>query len=124
MVALLLCLNAIGQIKDNESLVSGNTQLEIRQKDPVEVHELIVKDQDELVHLSNDFKDKAYQHAENLTGFGIRNAGSSGVVKTVAYLKDYFASLNLQTKVDTFRFQSWERSERTTLPGGSNIPGK
>lgn len=59
----------------------------------------------DLVTLPAGFKDRAYVHVCNLASFGIRNAGSSGEAKTIAYLNNYFTALNLETKIDTFGFQ-------------------
>lgn len=65
----------------------------------------------DLVQLPSSFKDKAYGHVSNLTQFGERNTGSSGEVKTIAYIKNFFTALNMETKIDTFSFQSYEAKD-------------
>jgi hypothetical protein len=80
--------------------------------------------QGSLVHLPGDFKDRAYHHVSNLEGFGIRSAGTTGETKTMAYLNNYFSSLNLVTKIDTFDFQSYAANEIHVIEGDNKISFK
>jgi len=58
----------------------------------------------ELIKLPNEFKDNAYNHVKQLSGFGIRNPETKGGIETINYLVKYFRDLNLQPVKDTFQF--------------------
>lgn len=75
----------------------------------------------DLIDLPIGFKDHAYHHVSKLTGFGMRSEGSSGEAKTIAYLKDYFSSLNLVPKIDTFDFQSYTADHIAVIAGDQKI---
>ena len=57
------------------------------------------------VDLPVDFKEKAFQHVQDLVGFGIRNAGTKSEKQTVEYLMDFYKKLHLSPQTDTFDFE-------------------
>lgn len=69
----------------------------------------------ELVNLPIDFKENAYSHVIQLASFGTRNAGSKGETQTIRYIQDYFASLNLDSSIDTFEFKGFVATDIQVL---------
>jgi hypothetical protein len=57
------------------------------------------------VDLPPDFRERAFQHVQDLVSFGIRNAGTKSEQQTVDYLLDFYKNLQLNPRIDTFGFE-------------------
>jgi acetylornithine deacetylase/succinyl-diaminopimelate desuccinylase-like protein len=68
-----------------------------------------------------DFKIKAFDHIKKISSFGFRKAGSDAEEKTIKYLVNYFGSLGLDTKIDTFNYKAYELSDINLLINGDKL---
>lgn len=69
----------------------------------------------ELISLPADFKENAYSHVSHLANFGTRGATLKGETATIQYIQEYFASLDLNTNIDTFDFQGYVATNMQVL---------
>lgn len=59
----------------------------------------------EQLDLPEDFQEKAYEHVQNITSFGVREAGSDAEASTIDYILKYLGQSGIEAKKEEFRFQ-------------------
>lgn len=57
--------------------------------------------------LPSDFKEKAFSHVEKLAGVGTRAAGTENEAKAIQYIKENFEKAGLDTRVESFEFETF-----------------
>ena len=67
------------------------------------------------VDLPPDFRERAFQHVQDLVSFGIRNAGTKSEQQTVDYLLDFYKNLQLNPRIDTFGFEYFSAKNISVL---------
>jgi hypothetical protein len=76
------------------------------------------------VELPADFKEKAFQHVQDLASFGIRNAGTKSEKLTVKYLMDFYKNLQLSPHIDTFGFEYFSARSIIVFVNGQKVTYK
>ena len=70
--------------------------------------------------LPPDFKEKAFQHIQNLAGFGIRTSGTENEAKSLDYINKCFAGAGLDVSVEPFEFETFVLDKIFLQIGGQN----
>ena len=76
------------------------------------------------IELPAGFKEKTFQHVQDMVGFGIRNAGTESEKQTVGYLLDFYKKLHLNPQIDTFGFEYFSAGSITVFVNDQKITYK
>lgn len=64
------------------------------------------------------FQENAFRHVEKLNSFGMRYAGSKSETLTVDYISKYFEQIDIETKIEKFKFQYYDLDNYTVTING------